>query len=656
MGVQSISPPFAPLARAARASFSAFCPIRDGELRFLLPRRSLPRCFAFPFVHGALVSCLRLSHPPPLASPVYPVPDMMPRTPGNVIRWLFDSRHGAPGRLVPRWIVLRALALIYFSAFYSLLFQINGLIGPEGILPARQYLAAVAQSLGLARYWYAPSLFWLSSGSAMLMAVTWIGLAASVVAFFNLWPRLCFFVCFVCFLSFVAASGVFSGYQSDGMLLAAGFLALFFSPSGLQPGWGAHHPPSRAALFLLQWEWFRIYFESGMVKLASGDPQWRHLTAMDQYYQNGPLPTWIGWYVQHLPHWFQVATAGGTLALELGVAFMLFFPRRVRLVCFFIVTPWEIGVILTANYTFLNYLVLALGFLLLDDKFLLRFVPARFRPRVPDKIQPLEFREEQPISILAAPESAPAPPIEPSAEPASGLAAPAPRESVSTPAFLAARPRPSPLRRLSTHLAALRLALAVVLLTWIAYATTAELIGIPLGGIPLPTAPLAILEPFRIANQYGLFAVMTSGRYEIEFQGSEDGQNWVAYPFRNKPQALNQPPGLYAPYQPRFDWNLWFASLGDWQQNQIVPITEERLLVNDSAVLSLFRSNPFPQMPPRYVRAVLWQYWFTSMAQKRSTGDWWRRQLLGLYAPELTLTPDGRFAVIQWPPELPTHD
>ena len=597
---------------------------------------------------------------------------MMERGPGNVIRWLFDSRHGAPGRLVPRWIVLRALALIYFSAFYSLLFQINGLIGPQGILPAQGYLAAVAQSLGLARYWYAPSLFWLSSSTAMLLAVTWIGLAASVVAFFNLWPRLSFFVCFVCFLSFVAASGVFSGYQSDGMLLAAGFLALFFAPSGLKPGWGAHHPPSRAALFLLQWEWFRIYFESGMVKLASGDPEWRHLTAMDQYYQNGPLPTWIGWYVQHLPHWFQVATAGGTLALELGIVFMLFFPRRVRLICFFIVTPWEIVVILTANYTFLNYLVLTLGFLLLDDKFLLRFVPARFRPRETEKIEPLEFREEQPISILAAPESAPpapisepaAPSIEPSAQTGSSEPAPTPPQTPAgqavpqpVPAFLTAvRPHPKPFRRLSDHFAALRLAFAVVLLTWIAYATTAQLLAIPFRDIPLPTAPISALEPFRIANQFGLFAVMTRGRDEIEFQGSDDGQHWVAYPFRYKPQALNQPPGLYAPYQPRFDWNLWFASLGDWQQNQIVPLTEERLLVNDSAVLSLFRSNPFPQIPPRYVRAVLWQYWFTSMAEKRRTGDWWRRQLLGLYAPVLTLAPDGRFAAVQMPAELPPHD
>ncbi len=560
----------------------------------------------------------------------------------DIFRWLFDARRGPRGRLVPRWIFLRSLALIYFSAFYSLLFQIKGLIGPEGILPAAQYLAAIAQQLGAPRFWYAPSLFWISASSDFLMAVTWIGLLAAITAFCNLWPRLSFFVCWVCFLSFIGASGVFSSYQSDGMLLEAGFLSLFFTPPGLMPGWGANHPPSRASWFLLQWEWFRIYFESGMVKLASGDPQWRNFTAMDEYYQNGPLPTWIGWYVEHLPHWFHAATVAGTLALELAIVFMMFFPRRVRLICFCIVTPWEMGVILTANYTFLNYLVLALGFLLLDDKFLMRFVPARFRPTEPEAApEPrLKTEDDAPISIFAATHAD---------APQAGAAA----HEGEHPSIKSGPAMPS---RAAFYWRITRLSVTAFLLTWIAYDTTAEMIAIPFREVHLPVAPIEALEPFRIANQYGLFAVMTRGRYEIEFQGSNDGMNWTAYEFRNKPQALNEAPRIYAPYQPRFDWNLWFASLSDWRENEMVPLTEERLLLGDSDVLALFRRNPFPQLPPRYVRAVLWQYWFTSMDEKRNTGNWWRRQLLGLYAPELTLTADGGFAAVEFPEELPPHD
>ncbi len=554
---------------------------------------------------------------------------MLERSPGNFVHWLFDSHDGAAGRLAPRWIFLRALAAIYFSAFYSLLFQIKGLIGPEGVLPARDYLTAVAQQSPSAKLWFAPTLFWFSASSHALMLVMWIGLAASVVAFVNLWPRLSFSICFVCFLSFVSAASEFSNYQSDGMLLEAGFIALFFVPRGLLPGLGASTPPSRASLFLLQWEWFRIYFESGMVKLISGDRQWRTLTAMDQYYQNGPLPTWIGWYVEHLPHWFHAASAAGTLVLELVLVWMLFFPRRVRIICFLIVTPWEIGVILTANYTFLNYLVLSLGFLLLDDEFLRRLVPSRHRHA---------------ISVDAASANA-SEKLKPGELPGDEV------ESTNI------HPRRSLLSHaLSGHLSAIGLAISAVMLTWIFYNTTVEMIGIPLRNLPLPALPITALEPFRIANQYGLFAVMTNGRYEIEFQGSNDGKTWTAYPFRNKPQALNEAPRIYAPYQPRFDWNLWFASLGDWRQDDIVPLTEQRLLENDKDVLALFKGNPFPQAPPRFVRAVLWQYWFTTLEEKRTTGNWWRRQYLGLYAPQLTKTPEGRTAVVQWPDELPPHD
>ena len=266
---------------------------------------------------------------------------------------------------------MRALGLIYFSAFYSLVFQIRGLIGSQGILPAGEYLQLIAgSSVAHLRFWYAPSLLWISSASPMLLALCWVGMIASLLLVLNVWPRVMLAVSFVCFLSFVAAAQDFSGYQSDSMLLEAGFLSLFFAPAGLRPGLGRASPPSRFSLFLLQWEWFRIYFESGIVKLASGDPQWRNFTAMDEYYQNCPLPTWIGWYVQHLPHWFHAGSVGATLFMELGLVWMAWLPRRFRIVLFFLVTCWEAGVILTANYAFLNYLVLTLGILLVDDRFL----------------------------------------------------------------------------------------------------------------------------------------------------------------------------------------------------------------------------------------------------------------------------------------------
>src|SRR6266481_874435 len=535
----------------------------------------------------------------------YNGPWMRSSSPASVLRWLFDSERGISGRLLPRWIFLRALGLIYYSAFFSLLAQIRGLIGPHGILPAGEYLQALAERFGHAGYWYAPTLLWFSSGSYAVTGICWAGMIASLLLVLNFWPRGMLAVCFICFLSFVSAARDFSAYQSDGMLLEAGFIALFFAPEGFRPGWGEESRPSRASLFLLVWECFRIYFESGVAKIMGGDPQWRNFTALDEYYQNGPLPTWIGWYMQHWPHWFHAATAFGTLALELGLVWTMFLPRRLRILCFLIVTPWQIGIILSANYTFLNYLVLALGFLLLDDQFLLPYFPRFLK-----------------ASYLSTKEAKP-------------LAAPTLEDKWR--------------KKLPAQLSALKLAVTAVMLTWIFYATLVEMVRMVK---PWPASSMLVsaLEPFRIANRFGLFGMMTRGRYEIEFQGSDNGQTWLVYPFRFKPQNPSKAPGIYAPYQPRFDWNLWFASLSAWRQEPIVVRTEQNLLRGDTDVLLLFAGNPFPHGPPRQVRAVVWQYWFTTPDEKRSQGMWWRRQQLGLYAPTMEREPDGRIAVLEWPP------
>jgi len=552
----------------------------------------------------------------------------------RVFFYLFDAEHGAANHLISRWLFLRALGLIYFSAFFALLFQVRGLIGPRGILPAGEYLQD-ARSLGALRFWFAPTLLWISSSDPMLMALCWTGLIASVLLIGNIWPRATLAVCFLCFLSFVGAAEDFSGYQSDGMLLEAGFLSLFLAPPGIFPGWGARRPAARAAIFLLLWEWFRIYFESGVVKLESGDPTWRNLTAMYEYYQNGPLPTWIGWYLQHLPHWFQRGTAGATLLMELVLVWMAFLPRRWRIACFFLVTAWQIGVIATANYAFLNYLVLVLAFLLLDDAFLGRFVPARWR------------------SGLAAPSPAAGAAVDTESRKSKECVE---SEESEQSGDLGEREAEPLLSHPPRPLASLGLATTAIALTWIFYATTVPLVQMLWHEAPLPTAPLAALEPFRVANRYGLFAVMTPHRYEIEFQGSNDGQTWIAYRFRYKPQDVGERPRIYAPYQPRFDWNLWFASLGPWLQNPLVPRTEELLLEGDNEVFSLFAGNPFAGAPPKYVRAVLWQYWFSTPEQKREQRIWWTRQYLGTYAPTLTRLPNGHFGVVepaslQGPPE-----
>jgi lipase maturation factor len=458
------------------------------------------------------------------------------------VKWLAAP---ASDMLWPRWIFLRALGLIFGSAFYSLLFQVHGLIGPNGILPAGVYLDAIKQSApGIAHLWYAPTLLWLGSGDRALSLLVWSGLIASALLTINIWPRLTAGACTVVFLSCIAALQDFSSYQSDGMLMQAGVAAVLLSPSGLRPRLGAHSPPPRAAVWLLRWEWFAIYFESGLVKILSGDLQWRHLTAMDHYYENNPLPTWLGWYEQQLPHVFQAGFTLLTLVVELAAPWIVFAPRRPRRIAALFLTLFQIGIITTANYASLNYLVLALGVFLVD-------VPATADARIT-------------------------------------------RVGWTSVGVLGAT----------------------------LYISIAEFLG----------HAVRIEQPFRVANAYGLFAVMTTAEYEIEFQGSRDDTTWVAYPFRYKPQDPASPPGIYAPYQPRFEWNLWFASLGPWTATPWVVTTQARLLTGEPSVLALFKSNPFAGAPPTAVRTVLWRYWFTDFATRRRTHRWWNRELLGVYA------------------------
>src|SRR5258708_1805607 len=239
-------------------------------------------------------------------------------------------------------------------------------------------------------------------------------------------------------------------------------MCLWLAAAGFRPGWGEESKPSRAILFLLVLECFRIYFESGVAKIIGGDPQWRNFTALDEYYQNGPLPTWIGWYMQHWPHWFHAATTVGTLVLELGLAWMMFLPRRLRILCFLIITPWQVGIILSANYTFLNYLVLALGFLLLDDQFLLAYFP-RFLKK----------------SYLATKEAKP-------------LAAPV-LEDKWRKALLAQG-------------SAVKIAVTAVMLTGIFYATLVPIVWMVKPWARLTTT-VSALETFCVADRDGPFAV-----------------------------------------------------------------------------------------------------------------------------------------------------
>jgi hypothetical protein len=254
-------------------------------------------------------------------------------------------------------------------------------------------------------------------------------------------------------------------------------------------------------------------------------------------------------------------------------------------------------ILLTGNYGFFNYLTILLSLLLLDDKALSGMLPGARR-----KLTTEPARSDSPAVAVAA--------------------------ATLTP------PAPSP---------------STVIWPWWVTAT----VGVFVLAVTLPpflgmfgwdsvwlspgTALARWAAPFRSFNTYGLFAVMTTNRPEIIIEGSDDRQTWHPYVFKYKPGPVTRVPRFVAPYQPRLDWQMWFAALGSYKENRWFVNLCGRLLEGSAPVLGLLEDNPFPLRPPRYLRTVVYEYHFTDWATRRRTGAWWGRESKGSYLPVISL-------------------
>jgi predicted DCC family thiol-disulfide oxidoreductase YuxK len=532
------------------------------------------------------------------------------------------------------WLFLRGLGLVYLAAFLSLALQIRGLVGADGILPLGEYLTAAHQGWGSAAYWRLPTLFWLNHSDAALIAGAWTGVALAVPLTLGIprpsiavsnptspspltgegWggggassrmsvdtphpdppPRPCgawlrhdggresktrssrrlleiirtgnalaqraaLVALFVLYLSFVYAGQMFLNYQWDMLLVETGFLAIFLTGG------------SALIVWLYRLLLFRFLFLAGLVKLASGDPTWQQLTALDYHFFTQPLPSPLAWYAAQLPHWLLAAGTAMALVIELVAVVLIFLPRRPRMLAAALVIPFQLCIMLTGSYNWFNLLTVLLCLFLLDDQALRRVLPRRLAARV---------------------------------------AAPAP-----APGRLAA-------------VAASVLALLVV-------PVGLNLIYAPLAGrnLPLAGALTEAVAPLLIVNPYGLFATTTTTRPVIAIEGSNDNKTWREYALPYLPGPVTRAPRWSLPYQPRLDWQLWFAAYGGAAQNRWIERLLLRVLEDSPAVMPLFAADPFAPRPPRYVRALLYDYRFAPAA---GHGAWWVRRLEGTYYPAATL-------------------
>ena len=491
-----------------------------------------------------------------------------------------------------RFAFLRGLALIYLIAFASYWFQMDGLTGSQGVAPAQALMAtfkaeAANAHIGLERFHLAPTLAWWSASDQALHWQCGLGLACSVALLAGIAPALMLFLLWALYLSLCTVSGPFLKFQWDTLLLETGFLAIFFAPLQWRERLSRQARPPGLVLWLLRWLLFRLMFESGCVKLMSGDPSWWNLAALRVHYETQPLPTWIGWYAHQLPGPAQSFCALMMFVIELIVPVFIFSGRRLRLAAVWIFAGFQVLLLLSGNFAFFNWLTILLCLPLLDDEALPVF---RKRP-LPEK------------------------------------------EPAAAPARRAAR-WPWPVT--------FSLTAVVVPLTVIPFLMSADVSQ----RWPAPILWLyGWAQPLRAFNGYGLFSVMTQTRPEIIVQGSKDGRTWRDYAFKYKPGDARRAPVFVAPYQPRLDWQMWFAALEGPRANPWFLRFEYCLLENSPPVLALLGPNPFPGTPPKYVRALLYEYRFTDFATRRATGDWWRRELKGVYVPPLSLE-DFRHAQI----------
>ncbi len=488
------------------------------------------------------------------------------------------------------WLFLRLLGGIYAIAFLSLWVQVEGLIGERGILPAGELLARATEVLGpgVERFWRLPTLLWLGSGDAALHALCALGVAGGILLALGLAPRPVLLSLWALYLTLVTAGRDFLAFQWDNLLLESGFLAILMAPLG-RARLATMASPARLPVFLLHWLLFRLNFSSGFVKLASGDPTWRNLTALTYHYETQPLPTWIGWFVHQLPASFHLASALVMFAVELLVPLLIFAPRRLRLGAAAALAALQVAIGLTGNYTFFNLLTIALCLTLVDD-------------------------DCWPWTRLAR-----------------GRGEGAwPGEAEGTPG--------QPSRQRSRWQRFVVAPLAVLLLVLSGLEMTATLGFVR--ALPAPLVQrLRWVAPLRSVNGYGLFAVMTTARPEIVVEGSVDGVTWHPYEFRWKPGPLDRRPGFVEPHQPRLDWQMWFAALGGQARTPWFDRFLARLLEGSPEVHGLLAENPFPHGPPRYVRAELYGYRFTGWGTLRETGRWWERRYLGPYAPAMERSP-----------------
>lgn len=537
----------------------------------------------------------------------------------RINRLLFGRNPEPPRYDQTTRVLIRALGLIFFAAFISLWVQIHGLVGSNGILPAGQFMQFKGLffdqiGFGAGRYWALPTLGWIASGDVALHVYCLLGVLASLLVMAGIMPAVGLLGCWLFYLTLTNLGQDFLGYQWDILLLESAFLAILIAPWRRWLGGGRLFKPWLGIL-LVRWLLFRLMFESGAVKLASGDPVWRNLTALNYHFETQPLPSWISWYASQLPTGLLKVATAGMFVIELIVPFLFFAPRNLRILGCFATVGLQLAIILTGNYGCFNWLTIVLCLALLDDRAIRTLEGWLMRPKL---VRRIAVRLGYPVPVESVT---------------------ARKDACDVDSYEPLAPQPRIAGNANERIQ--RLALigygCVVVLVGLAQLENAFGRRSGAGG-PVTWLRQAI-EPFRLVNPYGLFAVMTTSRPELVIEGSLDGVEWRPYIFKYKPGPLDLRPPIVPFHMPRLDWQMWFAALEEGRPPHWFGPFTERLFERSPAVLSLLAADPFPEQPPKYLRVLVYDYRFTNRRMRENKGQWWIALNRRYYVPLMTWQP-----------------
>jgi hypothetical protein len=485
-----------------------------------------------------------------------------------------SSPRSADTYWLTRFVILRWLGFVYAVAFFAAATQILPLIGSHGLLPVDSFLARIQNALGSpsAGFVRLPSLFWFAHSDAILQLASWAGFALSCVVVAGFANAIVMALLWALYMSLVHVGQDWYGYGWEIQLLETGFLAIFLCPLLDGRPFPKREPPL-VVLWLFRWLIFRIMLGAGMIKLR-GDPAWRDLTALYYHFETQPIPNPLSRWFHFLPHWILKAGVLFNFLAELIAPWFAFYPRIGRRIAGMIMVSFQFTLILGGNLSFLNWLTIVPALACFDDGFWAKLLP---------------------------------------------------RALVNRAATAAAAAQPSrPMRGVA----------------WTVAAIVGVLSVLPVANMISPGQIMnTSFDPLDLVNTYGAFGSVGRERLNVVFEGTvadvpDARAVWKAYPYRALPVQLNRMPRQIAPGQPRLDWQMWFASMSTPGEYPWTLHLVWKLLRNDPGALSLFEENPFPQKPPRYIRAVLYRYAFARPGNPE--GNWWKREELGLWLPPLS--------------------